>query len=237
MEGMQNNNSNDDCNIQKNVNVCGMSTLNGDVICLKLNVAGMAKANGNLEVIEKAEVAGVGTFEKDFIASKCNISGTAKIHGKSQINDLHIAGICTCLKDLESEKIKVAGTLKVKGDVACDTLYVDGTVNVDGLLSGDDIKIKFHQRINIKEIGGKNITVKREERLLFNFLQYLNGKPQLCTELIEGDQINIEHTEVGTVRGEDVTIGEGCRVNFVEYKNKLNVHPNAKVKKVLKVEY
>ncbi|WP_105617030.1 hypothetical protein [Vallitalea okinawensis] len=238
MEGIQNKRSNDrsNINIQEKVNVAGMNTLNGDVICLKLNVAGMVKVNGNIEVMEKAEVAGVANFEKDFIASECNISGKAKIHGRSQVGDIHIAGMCTCLDGLEGKKINVAGTLKVNGDTACDAFYGEGTVNIDGLLSGDDISINFHQRISIKEIGGKNITIKRNERELFSLLQYLNGKPQLCTELIEGDQINIEHTDAGTIRGEDITIGEGCEVNFVEYKSKLNVHPNAKVKKVLKVE-
>jgi len=50
-----------------------------------------------------------------------------------------------------------------------------------------------------------------------------NSRGELNTELIEGDDIYIQNTNVKIVRGNNITIGTGCNVALIEYKGEINV--------------
>jgi hypothetical protein len=58
---------------------------------------------------------------------------------------------------------------------------------------------------------------------------------RLEADLIEGNNISIEYTEVKTVRGNNILIGDNCRVDLVEYSGELGISPNAIVKNRVKV--
>jgi hypothetical protein len=52
----------------------------------------------------------------------------------------------------------------------------------------------------------------------------------LYADQIEGDKVELEHTEAGVVRGNHVKIGPGCEIGRVEYRDKLEVHKGSTVK-------
>ena len=46
-----------------------------------------------------------------------------------------------------------------------------------------------------------------------------NGHSELVADIIEGDDIYLENTHAKVVRGNNITLGPGCEIAFVEYKN------------------
>ena len=61
---------------------------------------------------------------------------------------------------------------------------------------------------------------------------------RLCVleaELIEGEEIDLQATKAGVVRGRNVVIGPGCEIERVEYSGSLMVAPEAKVGEQVKV--
>ena len=85
-----------------------------------------------------------------------------------------------------------------------------------------------------KEIGGQTITVKAKGSLVGNLLKPL-FKPQLETELIEGDKIEIENTIAKIVRGNQVRIGPNCQIGVVEYTEEYSIDKKAVVAENRKV--
>ena len=51
----------------------------------------------------------------------------------------------------------------------------------------------------------------------------------LNAEIIEGDEIYLENTKAKVVRGNRVTIGPGCDIDFVEYQNHFQCEKGTKV--------
>ena len=45
------------------------------------------------------------------------------------------------------------------------------------------------------------------------------GHSELVTDLIEGDDIYLENTHAKVARGNNITLGPGCEIGIVEYKN------------------
>ncbi|MBI3459687.1 hypothetical protein HY009_01955 [Candidatus Acetothermia bacterium] len=71
------------------------------------------------------------------------------------------------------------------------------------------------------------------ERVGYAFVGHLAGCVEADT--IEGDEIYLENTRARMVRGKKVTIGEGCEVETVEYKESLEVTDGANVKTRTKI--
>ena len=56
------------------------------------------------------------------------------------------------------------------------------------------------------------------------------------TESIEGDEVYLEYTRTKVVRGNNVSIGPGCEVELVEYKNNFQQAKGAAVKDSKKID-
>ena len=62
-----------------------------------------------------------------------------------------------------------------------------------------------------------------------------NSKGELTTELIEGDEIYLENTNAKIVRGNNITIGEGCNIGLIEYSGEINISSESIVKEQKKI--
>ncbi len=49
--------------------------------------------------------------------------------------------------------------------------------------------------------------------------------PSLRTNSIEGDRVELEYTTAMVVRGKEVIIGEGCKIDRVEYTETFQAQP------------
>jgi cytoskeletal protein CcmA (bactofilin family) len=108
-----------------------------------------------------------------------------------------------------------------------------GGFTMGGLLYADSININLHYRCKVREIGGEKIEVKvgREFQLLriikSLFIPKGFHEPQLETDIIEGDEINLGQTKAEVVRGNNITIGKNCDIDLVEYRNSFEQTDNA----------
>ena len=116
----------------------------------------------------------------------------------------------------------------------CDSDYESfetrGIFHVRGLLNAGKVDVRMYRDCDVEELGGENITVKRASTMnVFNFFFKPSPHAMLEAQVIEGDEIYLEHTRARLVRGKHVKIGPGCEIGQVEYEQKLDVHRSANV--------
>ncbi|UAL52221.1 MULTISPECIES: hypothetical protein [Metabacillus] len=89
----------------------------------------------------------------------------------------------------------------------------------------------------MKEIGGEKITASNDKsfNLFRRLFQFLKSDPCLHSEVIEGDNIQLDFTKAKLVRGNHITIGENCEIGMIEYTGTLEVHPKASVQESNKI--
>jgi acetyltransferase-like isoleucine patch superfamily enzyme len=96
-----------------------------------------------------------------------------------------------------------------------------------------------------KEIGCEKILVRigRASNTFNQIIQFLYStisrkgikNDKLVAEIIEGNDVNIEHTEASIVRGKMVRIGQGCVIKKVEYSESISIASDAEVKEMVKL--
>jgi cytoskeletal protein CcmA (bactofilin family) len=151
---------------------------------------------------------------------------------------LKIHGIGSMRGGLAGDHIELHGSLSIGGDCEAERIQANGKFAIDGLLNAGTIAIKLFHGSHVKEIGGEHIDVRKGHRSMWNQLLSAiipSAAPNLVTDLIEGDDIYLEHTEAAVVRGNTVKIGPGCRIDRVEYKQSFDRHSRSTVKSHLKV--
>ena len=131
--------------------------------------------------------------------------------------------------------------MKVNSNCEAENFNLKGVFNIEETLNADDITVKLYGPSETKEIGGSKIHVQKGGdnklmELLTAILSPLNFyKAHLKAETIEGDDVYLEHTTAQVVRGNTVTIGEGCEIDLVEYRTYFKKTPGASVLKDMKV--
>lgn len=189
----------------------GTGTVHGDINSQKTKISGSAKISGN--------VTG-----DDFV-----IEGRASIRGNAMVEKLTIKGKGSFDGNVKAEDIRTQGSIDIGGDCESETFKAEGQVNIGGLLTAEKIEIVTASSCKAKEIGGGTIRVKQKT----NFIRDL-FKPvfpiSLETDLIEGDQIELENTKAKIVRGNHIIIGENCEIDYLEYKDSFQIEKNGNVK-------
>ena len=202
------------------VNISGMGKIVGDVKGKNLNVAGMGSAIKDIN-FDNINIA--GTFKSSGIVSvndKITINGTAKINA-FEGNDIEVNGTATIAEGMKFNKATVNGRAKVAGDCEGNIFSCNGSISVGGLLSADRIDINLRGRCTAKDVGGEEITIKNDSCVTVKVLgiscEFWQLKKEFKCESIEGDKIYLENTICEIVRGENIVIGKGCKINKVEY--------------------
>ncbi len=204
-----------------NIRLDGMTKINGDTECISLSSNGTLTIEGGLQS-EAISVNGTATVEGELSVNRMVLDGMVTVKAHAACHELlTVNGRLSIGGRLDGEKVEISGSLKTRDDVQCEVLTVHGGVNIDGLLNAGLIDIKMNLACKAQEIGGERITVRRLKKhsVLEQFVPLLSAKLQAHT--IEGDELDLEHTEAEIVRGNDVRIGAGCKIGRVEYKNSL----------------
>ena len=195
------------------VSLDGVSTINGNVISRTFQVNGQCKVIGNLETEEM----------------KCD--GMLNVKGNAQVVKGNVGGMATIEGSLVGEQVELYGLLKVKKDCEIERFEADGVFLIDGHLHAGTVDVHLHGLSRASEIGGESIRVRRESKSKWNLLRlFRKFSPELRAKVIEGDDLDLEYTSAEIVRGNRVTIGEGCSIGRVEYRQELKKHPAAKVR-------
>lgn len=218
-----------------NVTINGNGNIVGDLDCVAMRVNGICSCTGTVKT-ERGKINGNIDIDGNLEAGKLKISGNLTAQGHLSVKELTIQGITEIKNSLSAEKIDMFGAINVAGDCTAEMINSKGAWNIAGLLNADQIDLQLHWQSQMQEIGGEKITIKRGKdaplikmiKAMFLKADFYTG--QLTVETIEGDDIYLEYTEANVVRGNNVTIGPGCTVDLVEYKNNFHQTEDTAVK-------
>jgi Integral membrane protein CcmA involved in cell shape determination len=221
------------------IRIMGEGRINGDIECKDLKINGEGTVDGNLNALNTVSIMGEGMLEGNVECTDFKVNGEGGVDGNLKAEgNVTIRGETDVKGDLKAQKVKVQGELEVKGELFADEAKITGNVitggdcnaeiftvegglTIDGLLNADVLKINLYWPCKVHEIGGSGITVKKSGRLSFLGLKNIvmpSGDNELTAETIEGDEVYLENTKAKIVRGNNVTIGSGCKIEHVEYK-------------------
>ncbi|SFJ71466.1 polymer-forming cytoskeletal protein [Thermoflavimicrobium dichotomicum] len=197
------------------VNLNGVGKVNGHLDCIHFHCHGRVKIQGDVKVEQMAEIHGdariAGNLE----------SGKLKVHGKTNVGG-YVSG----------EEIEIHGFLKVNSHCEAESFCARGGFRINGLLNAGTIDIQLYAPCEAKEIGGETIRIQKPGAVspFSKFIRSILPRIDVLTvETIEGDDIHLEYTRAKVVRGTNVTIGPGCIIDMVEYRQHFDQDKNAKV--------
>ncbi|WP_124726871.1 polymer-forming cytoskeletal protein [Staphylospora marina] len=221
------------------VKISGHATVKGDLQCNDFKVNGNADVSGGVRATD-AVIRGNFMADGDFRASSLQLHGHADIKGDCHADRILLRGMTKIGKSLTGEEMEIKGTVHVKENCEAEVFNIQGSFEIGGLLNAGKIDITLFGGAKVKEIGGETITVNRETitskiaRLIKSLFSF-SMNHTLTADVIEGDDIRLEYTTASVVRGNHVKIGPGCEIGLVEYKNSLDVSPEATVKERKKI--
>ncbi|MDR0288106.1 MAG: polymer-forming cytoskeletal protein [Clostridiales bacterium] len=176
-----------------------------------------------------------------------SIVGNGRITGQIKCNNLKITGDCISDSGIISSKAKVLGNLATKSELKCDNLKIKGCArigancdadrakirgkfDVNGFLNSGEIEFRGKCFSKVKELGGGKILAKKPR-----FSGPFRKKLVLYCDSMEFDDIDVSYTEAKLVRGKNVQIGRGSKIEKVEYYDSFTAHPKAQIGEVVKV--
>ncbi len=223
-----------------NVRISGAGRVDGDLTAEEVRISGSGKVMGSAKARE-ITVSGSGRFTGNVEAESFQGSGACAVEGDLKAGEFRCSGSQRISGGLTAHYVRCSGTLAVGRNVEADVFISSGKFNIEGLLSADRVEIRLVGESRVQEIGGEKIEVRGRGETGFNVQISLTrgfrmgfGGGSLQAKTIEGDDVYLESTRAEVVRGANVRIGPGCRINRVEYSETLEVHKDAAVKEQVK---
>ena len=226
--------------LYKRVNVNGNMTIDGDLDCMDIRVNGNMYENGTLKT-KTSWVNGFASLEGDLKAVEIDLNGEVRIDGDMAVDQIKAKGKLGVKGGITSDKLDVFGVLNVRGDCEAETFACKGALDIEGTLNAGNIEVRLYGPSRVKEIGGEKIDIRRsgDSKLkaimvaIFTTLSF--HRANLTVETLEGDEIILEHVTAKVVRGNSVTIGDGCEIDLVEYRTDFKKAAGASVLKHEKI--
>jgi cytoskeletal protein CcmA (bactofilin family) len=221
------------------VKISGAGKVSGDVDCNVLNTSGASEIKGNVKAVS-VKINGASQVRGNLITKELDINGGSTINGNVEAEKLKIHGGSEIDGYLHAGDVEIKGGIKIKGDCEAEDFKSHGGFTIDGLLNADNIEIFTGGFCTVKEIGGEKIEVREASHGMFiinKLIELFTSRGiGLKTDLIEGDDIYLEYTTAKIVRGSRITVGKGCVIDSVEYKETLNIEDDGRVLNKIKVE-
>ncbi len=221
----------------KSVKIFGRGKITGDVECGDFVINGSGEVIGKM-TCKQMIVNGSGQMEGEVSADVLKVRGAADFSGKVKASDVSISGSATAKSGLDTQTIKISGGAKVKGNVNAEQFSSTGRFEIDGLLNAENVDVHLDWSTSkATEIGGETITVMSGTKgfSLISIVTLGTHNPRLEANLIEGEKIILENTYAKVVRGNHITIGDGCDIGVVEYIGSFHKSGSAKVGEEKKV--
>lgn len=213
------------------VRISGSGTISGNITCRSFTSSGSSRVEGSLKSKE-VHISGSSRIGGSLNTEIMKISGSTHIEGDADCKEIHISGSAKVDGYLHSDTISISGGTHVGKDCEAESFKSSGGFTIDGLLNAGNIEINIGGNCTVKEIGGEKINIRSYENHGFwGMLPHIFGSfiNKLTTNVIEGDDIYVENTDAKVVRGNNVTIGPDCKIDSVEYRNTVNVHPGLSI--------
>ncbi|AKA49443.1 hypothetical protein IX51_10430 [uncultured archaeon] len=218
------------------LHISGSGKVSGSVHVALMKVSGAAKVDGSVYFSDSLANSGSLNVSGVIKGGALNSSGTlssesTKVSAFISFGSAKMAGL------LESESVESKGTLKASG-IKCRTMDSSGIVHTETLESG---KVQIHGAITasnvkadsfelesmgwgteIKLLESDDILVTVKKRLVFPSSRVDIGE-------IKGGTVRIESVRCPKISAREVTIGDNCRIGYVEAE-KISVSDKSIVK-------
>lgn len=197
------------------ISIMGEGIIHGDVECSNLKVYGEGQLDGSVKSADYINIKGETIVKGDLNAQKVKVQGEFEVSG-----------------DLRVDEAKIQGSIRVGKDFNAEILNLEGGFTIGGMLNGDILRINLYWPSKVNEIGGSDITVKKSGKLSFLGIKnkiMSEGKNELTADVIEGDTVYLENTTARVVRGNNINIGPGCKIEMVEYKENFKTNGKSEV--------
>lgn len=220
----------------ENLRIYGAGTVRGGVDADGVRIWGAGSISGTTQA-KTLRIAGSGSFDEGLDVDRLVSLGASEVHGPIRAQCVKSIGHAAVDGPIEAEEIRSIGHLECEKSVVAEAIHIRGALSVKGLLSADRIDIHLGGPSRCEEIGGERIRVTRHSvgdrtralAVLDRLFGTQRSERRLTADLIEGDDVRLENTTSGVVRGRRVSIGEGCRIRRVEYRDSIEIHPEASV--------
>ncbi|WP_238475919.1 polymer-forming cytoskeletal protein [Clostridium manihotivorum] len=236
------------------VKISGSGKITGDIDCVDFKCSGSSTVEGNIECYE-CKVSGETTIRGNVKGSSFVVSGSSSVNGNIDSEDVRISGdsniggdiFVKSLKisggsriggNLKGEQISVSGGIKIGGNCEAEYFRCSGEFNIGEMLNAEKIEINPAGECKTQEIGGKEIEIRLRSNDFFlaSFIKFISlNRSRVVCDSIEGDNIYLEATRAKIVRGNNITIGERCEIDTVEYSGEINILDGAVVKNQIKI--
>lgn len=195
------------------------------------------------------KIYGSQTFRGDMEAPSVEVLGHLNVRGKLSAARLNLRGECSVAQSCNTQELHSFGSLRtgslqagtaaasgyisVASSAQADEFRADGAVRIGRLSCTASIHIELGSACRIRHMtceGG--ITIAPSARLL-----NLPMRPfrKLSCETIEGADIILYKTQADLVCGLNVTLGPGCKIGEVRYRDRLTLHPQSQVGKITQI--
>ena len=196
----------------------GSGHVTGDLIADEAHIAGACVIDGRC-VGTEFHASGRAEIAKDVAVEEFHVSGRATVGGDVKAVEVHVSGAARIGGSiLDADEVQVAGSIQVAGAVKTKEFMSRGAFDIASGVEADEVNIRLAGSSRTNAIKAQEIEVRREKR---------NG--DLTVETIEGDEVYLEATRAGLVRGRTVHLGPYCSVHTVEAED-LEVHETASFK-------
>ena len=229
---------------RRDAKIAGFGELSGGV-CGNVQIAGTGRVRGTMDAL-RVNVAGAGNFDDNLVCEELRVSGAAKfLRDVSCKSDLDVSGSCIVHGNLRAawtvargnihvhghmsgNRVEIKGGITAENGIEAELFEGRGRINVRGLLNAERVEISGDG--NIDEIGCTYANIRPEQHLFFHKLS------QIHIQSIEGDNLSLSNVQAHSVRGVDVLVDKGCRIDRLECTGTLRIHDSAWVGEVVRKE-
>jgi len=220
------------------VSISGSGKINGNLECVDFKTSGSSKVIGDLKA-GTIKISGSARIEGNVEVEEMKVSGSAHVTGQIKCQSIKINGSTHIGGNLYAEEVTIAGSAHIEKNCEAECFKASGSFKILGLLNAGEINIRIGGNCNVQEIGGEYIEIRVSplDNSLFRKVidKMFNTKGELTTSLIEGDEIYLQNTNAKIVRGNHITIGEGCNIGLVEYSGEIVISSDAVVNEQKKI--
>ena len=86
-----------------------------------------------------------------------------------------------------------------------------------------------------EKIFGESIEINPKAGKRTGFFDFFNSSYASDVKLIECTELNADELSADIIRASKIKIGKRCEVNLVEYSEAIDIHPEAKIKELIKI--
>lgn len=215
-------------NTYDSITINGSATYDKEFIASKIKVNGALKCNSPIKC-EYLECNGTMKFFSDIDVNDLNCDGSMLSKGTNCINisQIYCSGAAKISSDITTKIIDINGSFNIVegGNLTAEKVFCDGSIIVNGNIDAD--MINSDGFIYAHKITAKKVYIKTKNEMIPK--KILTHNINFGIQEIIADEIELVDVKVSKVTGNNIIIGEKCRIDCIECNGTLHISKDASV--------